>query len=91
MRSVSLGQVAQATGGELAGPGRLMISSVGTDSRDQPVKDLFFALKGERYDGHSFLGEVISAGAKAAVVERGDSKLAGLRRRHADYPLVIVH
>lgn len=91
MRSVSLGQVAQATGGELAGPGRLMISSVGTDSRDQPVKDLFFALKGERYDGHSFLGDVISAGAKAAVVERGDPKLAGLRRRYADYPLVIVH
>ncbi|MBK5092477.1 MAG: UDP-N-acetylmuramoyl-tripeptide--D-alanyl-D-alanine ligase [Actinobacteria bacterium] len=90
MRSVSLGQVARATSGELVGPGRLMISSVGTDSRDKPVKDLFFALKGEHFDGHSFIGKAVSAGAKAAVVQSGDPKLAGFRRRHADFPLVMV-
>jgi UDP-N-acetylmuramoyl-tripeptide--D-alanyl-D-alanine ligase len=90
VRSVSLAQVARATGGELSGPGRLAISSVGTDSREDPVKDLFFALKGEHYDGHSFLGKVVSAGAKAAVAERGNPEMASFRRRHADFPLVMV-
>lgn len=90
MWSVSLGQVARATGGELVGPGRLMVSSVGTDSREEPVKDLFFALRGERYDGHSFLGKAVTAGAKAAVVERRDPKLAGFRRRYNGFPLVMV-
>jgi len=90
MRSVSLAQVARATGGELAGPGRLMISGVCTDSREDRVKDLFFALRGENHNGHSFLGKAVSAGARAAVVERDDPKLAGFRRSHADIPLVIV-
>jgi UDP-N-acetylmuramoyl-tripeptide--D-alanyl-D-alanine ligase len=63
---------------------------VGTDSREDPVKDLFFALNGEHYDGHAFLGKAVTAGAKAAVVERGDPKLEGFRRRHNSFPLVIV-
>lgn len=91
MRSISLGQVARATAGKLAGPGSLKVSSVGTDSREVLVKDLFFALKGERRDGHSFLGKAESAGAKAAVVENGNPKLISFRRRRPGFPLVIVN
>ena len=33
--------------------------------------DLFFAIKGEQFDGHDFLGEVAKKGVAAVVVERG--------------------
>ncbi len=38
------------------------------DSREVVRGDLFFALDGERVNGHAFLGEVARKGAKAAVV-----------------------
>lgn len=40
------------------------------DSRAAGRGDLFFALRGERHDGHDFLGAALSAGAAGAVVER---------------------
>lgn len=90
MRSVSLKQVGEATGGSLHGPGRLVVSGVGTDSRDMGGGNLFFALRGERYDGHAFLGEAVEAGAKAAVVENGNPDLADFIRREKSFPLVVV-
>lgn len=39
------------------------------DSRQVKKGDLFFALKGEKFDGHSFLKEVAEKGVVAAVVE----------------------
>ena len=44
---------------------------VGIDSRKAAPGQLFFALKGERVDGHDFLGEVAARGAAAAVVSEG--------------------
>lgn len=41
---------------------------VGIDSRKAATGQLFFALKGEKVDGHDFLGEVAARGAAAAVV-----------------------
>lgn len=41
-----------------------------TDSRRAQAGDLFFALAGERFDGHDYLAEV-AAKAAAVVVERG--------------------
>lgn len=43
---------------------------VGTDSRTAQAGDLFFALQGERFDGHNFLGEVAKRGVAAIVIER---------------------
>lgn len=40
------------------------------DSRESVPGGLFFALKGERADGHHFLGEVAEKGAIAAVVSK---------------------
>jgi UDP-N-acetylmuramoyl-tripeptide--D-alanyl-D-alanine ligase len=40
------------------------------DSRDVRAGDLFFALRGERADGHDFVADAFSAGAAGAVVER---------------------
>ncbi len=40
------------------------------DSRAARQGDLFFALRGERHDGHDFVGAALNAGAAGAVVER---------------------
>jgi len=52
------------------GPGDLIIKSACTDSRSAKAGDLFFAIKGERFDGHDFLVEVSSKGATGVVVEK---------------------
>ena len=46
----------------------LAISRVGSDSRQIAADELFVALAGERFDAHEFLGEVVSAGASAALI-----------------------
>src|SRR5437867_11645652 len=40
------------------------------DSRDVQKGDLFFAVRGEREDGHDFVAQAIEAGAVGAVIER---------------------
>jgi len=73
------------------------VSAVCTDSRRVRPGDLFVALRGERFDGHDFVAEVLAAGASGAVVEKrwwtegGDrSVLAALagRERPAGAPAV---
>lgn len=49
------------------GPGELR--RVSTDSRSVRPGDVFFALKGDNFDGHKFVGEAFQKGAAAAVVE----------------------
>ncbi len=65
----SLSQWAQAMGGELRGPdGRF--AGVSTDSRMQARDALFFALRGERFDGADFLAAAVAGGASGAVLSR---------------------
>jgi UDP-N-acetylmuramoyl-tripeptide--D-alanyl-D-alanine ligase len=40
-----------------------------TDSRQARAGDLFFAIKGERHDGHDFVAEVAERSAAAVVIE----------------------
>lgn len=63
---------AAACGGELikGSPGE-KFQRVNTDSRQAQAGDLFVALSGDRFDGHSFIAEVAGKGAAAVVVERG--------------------
>lgn len=51
---------------EVIGSGKF--SGVSIDSRKCGKKDLFFAIKGEKFDGHDFVKQVIKNGAKCAVV-----------------------
>lgn len=46
------------------------IENVSSDSRDIRNGDLFIAIKGEKFDGHDFVADVISKGAALAVVEK---------------------
>jgi UDP-N-acetylmuramoyl-tripeptide--D-alanyl-D-alanine ligase len=45
-------------------------SGVSTDSKNILGDELFFALKGERLDGHNFVSEALGKGAHGAVVEK---------------------
>lgn len=69
-----LSEIVAAVGGTLRSPGALaadpLIHGVTTDSRSVPPKSLFVALKGERFDAHSFIPAVAGAGARAAIVDR---------------------
>lgn len=67
----SLEDVLAATRGSTTAPlgTRMVFHSVGTDSRQAVRGMLFVALRGERYDAHSFAGAALAAGARAALVE----------------------
>jgi UDP-N-acetylmuramoyl-tripeptide--D-alanyl-D-alanine ligase len=43
---------------------------VSTDSRNVAANNLFVALRGERFDAHDFLNDVVARGVAAVVVER---------------------
>ncbi len=52
------------------GSADVLVKNVCTDSRQAKPADLFFAIKGEKFDGHEFLGEVAAKGVVAVVVEK---------------------
>lgn len=47
------------------------VVGVSTDSKTIRPGELFFALRGQNFDGHSFIEEVVEKGASGAVVEKG--------------------
>ncbi|MFB0527109.1 MAG: UDP-N-acetylmuramoyl-tripeptide--D-alanyl-D-alanine ligase [bacterium] len=71
MERLTIREVITAVRGELiCGSPQGKISGVSIDSRTIKKGEIFFALKGERFDGHDFLREAIDRGAKAAVVSK---------------------
>ncbi len=64
-----LSEAAAAMAGELHGEDRASVG-VSTDTRALRAGELFFALKGERFDAVRFVDEAFAAGAAAAVVAR---------------------
>ena len=73
MKNMTLENIAKACGGELVLHGvdeKKEISGAVLDSRLVKKNYLFFATKGERADGHDFIGKAFELGAAAAVCER---------------------
>jgi UDP-N-acetylmuramoyl-tripeptide--D-alanyl-D-alanine ligase len=71
--ALSLAELRDALGGELAGagdPATLVSGSVQTDSRLVEPGSVFFALPGEVTDGHVFAAAAVEAGAALVVAER---------------------
>lgn len=63
--------VAAACGAEIRGAvPETTVKNVCTDSRKAKPGDLFFAIKGENFDGHDFLNEVAAKKVAAVVVEK---------------------
>ena len=67
MIPLSLQDIAKVLGGQLLGEERT-IAAVSSDSRQIPADCLFVALKGERFDGHSFCAQAVADGAAALLV-----------------------
>jgi UDP-N-acetylmuramoyl-tripeptide--D-alanyl-D-alanine ligase len=69
MKPLTLDEIVSATEGTCERstlPGS--VSRVTTDSRDVRPGDLFIAIRGDRFDGHLFVGEAFASGAMAAIV-----------------------
>lgn len=60
-------EIAAATGGVIHGAYDNRINGISTDSRTVQPGQLFLALRGERFDGHGFINEVIARGIKVVV------------------------
>ena len=83
METRDLTFVVAACDGELVkGDPETLVHRVCTDSRTAQTGDLFFALPGEHFDGHNFLGEVAKRGSAAVVIEH--------KRRPAKLPACAV-
>jgi UDP-N-acetylmuramoyl-tripeptide--D-alanyl-D-alanine ligase len=74
---LALDTVAGWAGGVLRGPhaggGVLEATGYSIDSRTIAPGEVFFAVSGERYDAHSFVGAALERGAVAAVVSRTEA------------------
>ncbi|ULX55177.1 UDP-N-acetylmuramoyl-tripeptide--D-alanyl-D-alanine ligase [Cupriavidus taiwanensis] len=57
-------------GARICGDGAVPFSRVHTDSRSVEPGDLFVALRGERFDAHDFIADVVARGAAAVLVSR---------------------
>lgn len=55
---------------QIAGNSDVQVQSLTLDSRKAGAGTLFFAQKGTRVDGHTFIGAVVAAGAVAVVCEQ---------------------
>jgi UDP-N-acetylmuramoyl-tripeptide--D-alanyl-D-alanine ligase len=81
----SLEAMARAMRAERAGPLPAAVAGLSIDSRTIAPGEAFFAIGGERRDGHEFVADALAAGASVAVVA------AGQRSRFSDQaPLLVV-
>ncbi|MCR9135602.1 MAG: UDP-N-acetylmuramoylalanyl-D-glutamyl-2,6-diaminopimelate--D-alanyl-D-alanine ligase [Alphaproteobacteria bacterium] len=62
------------------------ITGISIDSRTTTAGDAFFAIKGDRFDGHDFASAALANGASLLVVS--EAKLPALGRLHA--PMIVV-
>lgn len=68
---IILDDILNATGGKLINKVTDSFSGVSIDSRTIKEGELFFALRGERLDGHDFLKDALSKGSGAVVHKLG--------------------
>jgi UDP-N-acetylmuramoyl-L-alanyl-D-glutamate--2,6-diaminopimelate ligase len=68
--------VAELPGAQVLGDAGVGISELVFDSRKVGPGSLFFCVRGEKVDGHSFASRVVEEGAAALVVERELTELA---------------
>lgn len=81
MTGISYSEIARAVGGYLVGADAVY-ESISTDTRNMQPGSLFVALKGDHFDGHTFLDQAVAKGA-AALMVTDKSKLA--------VPQIVVH
>lgn len=75
---LSLGEIAAVLGVPLENAESVVVNGVSTDSRTLKKGMVFFALRGEKFDGHCFVDEVFQKGACGVVVDREWESLQSL-------------
>lgn len=75
----TIGEIVTATGGRPEGLTGEDVSSLSIDSREIAPGGLFVAIRGDRFDGHDFVGAALENGAVAALVSQ--EKAPGLGER----------
>ncbi|MGP8187672.1 MAG: Mur ligase family protein, partial [Terracidiphilus sp.] len=92
--NLTLAEIAMSAGAVLDAPasienaGALVASGYSIDSRTIEPGQLFFAVRGERHDGHDFVVSAFERGAVAAVVSR--ARVASLPDAALARPLLIA-
>jgi len=69
-------QLANIMSGVLMGVPVNLQAGISTDSRTIEQGDVFLALRGENFDGHSYLAEVSAKGAALAIVDAYNEQIA---------------
>ncbi|MCH7870916.1 MAG: UDP-N-acetylmuramoyl-tripeptide--D-alanyl-D-alanine ligase [Planctomycetes bacterium] len=73
MINLVLSEVIEAIEGRCCGQASpVSVTGVSIDSRSCRGCDVFFAIRGERYDGHDFVRDALGKGAVAAVIRAED-------------------
>jgi UDP-N-acetylmuramoyl-tripeptide--D-alanyl-D-alanine ligase len=75
----------KAVQGRMRGAPSAAITGISIDSRTVKKGEAFFAIKGDRVDGHDYVAKAVAAGAGVAVVAE-----ARLAETPKDAPLIIV-
>ena len=89
MRKMTAEELKTAVNGSIyTGCGEETVTRAVIDSREAGKGDVFFAMKGEKNDGHNFLEQVFASGCRMAVVsdEEKASKYVG----REDITLIMV-
>jgi UDP-N-acetylmuramoyl-tripeptide--D-alanyl-D-alanine ligase len=68
--NLTLEEINAAVGGVLDGPTNVKVRGYSIDSRTLKQGEVFFAIKGPRFDGHQFVQQASEKKAAAAVVEQ---------------------
>lgn len=77
MPALTFAQIAEMTGGTVVQGGDVVTHSVVIDSREVKPDSAFFAIKGERLDGHQFLPQALATARGAVVSQVPDPLPAG--------------
>jgi UDP-N-acetylmuramoyl-tripeptide--D-alanyl-D-alanine ligase len=92
--NLTLAEAAMGAGAVLETPasipqaGTLVANGYSIDSRTIAPGELFFAVRGEKFDGHDFVASAVERGAIAAVVSR--ARAASLPGAALSVPLLIA-
>ena len=77
MRNMTAEEIKNAVGGRiLSGRADDAVTNAVIDSRLAGPDEVFFAIRGERNDGHDFLPQVFGAGCRMAVVSNAEKASA---------------
>lgn len=77
MPTLTFSQIAEMTGGTVVQGGDVVTGSVVIDSREAKPDSAFFAIQGERLDGHQFLEQALATARGAVVSQLPDPLPAG--------------